>query len=74
MQIPSKFAVGSVLLLGGAGWAVPARACSGCVPVVHATALGPGFATTLGLLLLPVLVIAAVAVAVHGLARRRAGH
>jgi hypothetical protein len=48
-----------------AGSAAPAVACSGCVPLVHATALGPGFAATVALLMAPLVLIGALALWVH---------
>ena len=53
----------AVLLASSSG---PAAACAGCVPLVHATALGPGFGATLAVLMLPLLVIGALAAWVHG--------
>jgi len=44
----------------------PASACAGCVPLVHAAALGPGFGATLAVLMLPLVLIGALAAWVHG--------
>lgn len=54
---------GTLLLYAGSG---PAAACAGCVPLVHATALGPGFAGTLAVLMLPLVVMGVLAAWVHG--------
>ena len=61
-------ALAFVLLAGSSG---PAAACAGCVPLVHATALGPGFGATLALLMLPLVLIGVLAALVHGRPPRR---
>jgi hypothetical protein len=55
-----RVGIAAVLLTGAA----PVSACGRCLPAVYAVVLGPGFATTLALLLLPLVCIALVALAV----------
>ena len=56
--------VQALLLLTAVTHPASGYACSGCVPLVHAAALGPGFAWTLWLLTLPVMTIVLLAVGV----------